>query len=45
MPYSPATAVVPTKDSIEEDMVEALVGGERPELKLNGLPRGVNSVK
>jgi hypothetical protein len=45
MPYSAVTAVVATRDALEEDAVEMIIGGKRPERRANGIHRGVTAVK
>lgn len=45
MPYSAVTAVVATRDALEEDAVEMIIGGKRPERRPNGIHRGVTAVK
>ncbi|WWC66741.1 uncharacterized protein I206_100646 [Kwoniella pini CBS 10737] len=37
MPYSASTAVVTTPNAMEEDSVESIVGGERPQPSMHGL--------
>jgi len=37
MPYSAATSTMATPDAAEEDQIEVLVGGERPESSARGL--------
>lgn len=37
MPYSAVNAVMPTPNDAEEDQIEALLGGAKEELSLNGL--------
>ncbi len=45
MPYNAAATVVATPDASEEDQIEAMLGGERPEMKMNGIHWALRSHK